>query len=634
MNSTPSPGQEQLLADLTRAAGSYDRRRAGRACTVCRARKTKCDNRRPVCGFCTATGGHCQYVEDEDTDLSKLDRGSLAILQRLAEMERTLVAAMGAPPTAVAAPIQSMSLQSALENRNTKQGGQPPTAQMIMESAEMSFENICRWPVFGLKSGPPLVSVLAHEGVARQCDPECQINDLDPDTVFQLVENFLQTNHIKNPIFDIDMLWSKVRSVVQSGLQSDADAACLVLLICSVSVLSVSPTKEQQPGFSRQPERLLRAEAFFRASQRRIGMLYHENSLMAIQCSFLTAVYLMTTFRILAAWKVFSQAGTQCVAWLTAQGQLPGWSQSSNWETDALPRFPESQTSMGESLYWSCLKSELELCIELGLSGSSLNEMPYPHVYPSPPSLSILTDLSATTRQGKEDLERGWFFYLAEIALRRIMNDAISSRYGKDSWYRTQDKWWATTTAEGLNGYSSCEYVTEYQSKLEDWYKVLPAPVSFTRDSTEPVHDILSGILRSHYIDILDVIYFPAIRAVVCEPLSELGPDLLRITWEGLRNAIDRITISKVGFWHRHQGTWLMIRTCSRSALYLLGVALRVKYEDGRASALADLLVDEDQWRTAVLQVIHLIEYWEEESIDMRDLLARLKHLYDLAMRT
>jgi hypothetical protein len=69
-------------------------------------------------------------------------------------------------------------------------------------------------------------------------------------------------------------------------------------------------------------------------------MLYHQTSLLAIQCSFLSAVYLMSTFRILAAWKAFSQAGSQCVAWLTSHGL---------------------QGSMGESLYWSCLKSELQV---------------------------------------------------------------------------------------------------------------------------------------------------------------------------------------------------------------------------------------------------------------------------------
>jgi hypothetical protein len=263
--------------------------------------------------------------------------------------------------------------------------------------------------------------------------------------------------------------------------------------------------------------------------------------------------------------------------------------------------------------------------------------MPYPHVYPSPPGPNALKNLS-TTRHLQQELERSWFFYLAEIALRRMMNDALSSRYRRDSWYYTGAKWWATSTIDPSNGYGYFEYVTEYKQKLQDWYSLLPASVSFTQDPTLPILDVLPGILRSHYIDILDVVYYPAIRAVVCEPVNELSPRLLKIGQEALQNALERITISQYGFWHRHQGTWLMIRTCSRSALCLLAVALRAKYErerehcgrDGQTFTFAELLPDGGKWRAAVLSVIHLIEYWKEESIDMGDLMARLKHLHDL----
>ncbi|KAK7230003.1 hypothetical protein V2G26_002173 [Clonostachys chloroleuca] len=37
------------------------RTRAAMACAVCRARKTKCDGRRPSCGFCQRTSSACQY---------------------------------------------------------------------------------------------------------------------------------------------------------------------------------------------------------------------------------------------------------------------------------------------------------------------------------------------------------------------------------------------------------------------------------------------------------------------------------------------------------------------------------------------------------------------------------------------
>lgn len=94
-------------------------------------------------------------------------------------------------------------------------------------------------------------------------------------------------------------------------------------------------------------------------AQRRIGMLYHSNSLLAVQCSFLTAVYLMTTFRIMAAWKAFSQAGTQCVGWLAARGHTREDMDSQYPVAVEIPKGDNIEQNMEESLYWSCLKSEL-----------------------------------------------------------------------------------------------------------------------------------------------------------------------------------------------------------------------------------------------------------------------------------
>jgi hypothetical protein len=100
---------------------------------------------------------------------------------------------------------------------------------MIMASSEMAFESISRWPIFGMEPVPPLVPVLARVPIARRCDPEESIYNPNPDLVFQLVENFLQTNHIKNPIFDIDTLWGQARRFVQSGAQCEDDVVCLVV---------------------------------------------------------------------------------------------------------------------------------------------------------------------------------------------------------------------------------------------------------------------------------------------------------------------------------------------------------------------------------------------------------------------
>ena len=135
------------------------------------------------------------------------------------------------------------------------------------------------------------------------------------------------------------------------------------LLVCAVSQLSGAFEDESVPGLSKVEANLSAAEAYFQASQRRIGMLYHENSLAAIQCAFLTGVYLMSTMQILAAYKCFVQASTQCLMYLSSRGWLH--------DTDSPKHSPSLAHDGGvtydrdtrtrhvvESLYWSCLKTE------------------------------------------------------------------------------------------------------------------------------------------------------------------------------------------------------------------------------------------------------------------------------------
>lgn len=230
---------------------------------------------------------------------------------------------------------------------------------------------------------------------------------------------------------------------------------------------------------------------------------------------------------------------------------------------------------------------------------------------------------SVSSDQAREQLEKGWFFYLAEIALRRIMNDALSSRYHEGSWYFTT-RWWT----EGNDGHF-CQHVEEFKQKIDAWYEMLPPSMIFSRNPEDCLGDPLRGILRGHVIDILDVLYFPAVRALVSSNApEELSPYVLKMAWEALRTSMERMAICREGFYHRHQGTWLMIRTCSRSALQLLGVAMSLKRKSlaGRGEdPLAAILPD--GWRESVSSVTELLEYWQDESPDLVILLARLRQL-------
>ncbi|KAI9899762.1 hypothetical protein N3K66_006223 [Trichothecium roseum] len=66
----------------------YPRKRSLRACHVCRARKTKCDNVRPTCGFCSSLGISCTF-DDAERDHSTFDAASLEIIRQLGHIIST-----------------------------------------------------------------------------------------------------------------------------------------------------------------------------------------------------------------------------------------------------------------------------------------------------------------------------------------------------------------------------------------------------------------------------------------------------------------------------------------------------------------------------------------------------------------
>jgi hypothetical protein len=241
----------------SRAAASYGRRRAGTACDVCRARKTKCDNRRPICGFCEITGGECIYSDDLHFDHSRLDRGSLAILQRIGELEvsltRLLKVRAECSTVRGLAPMDLVSEDSSCETlphdpgRRTQspvepleQGRMtrvpmtdaPPTSDAIAASMEMAVEGLLNWPIL-LCADPDEQPALNLISVLSSKKPPARHQSLgdfavDPETTHALCARFLSTNHVKNPIFDLERFWDDFNNFRATRLQWDG-RSCLIV---------------------------------------------------------------------------------------------------------------------------------------------------------------------------------------------------------------------------------------------------------------------------------------------------------------------------------------------------------------------------------------------------------------------
>lgn len=190
------------------------------------------------------------------------------------------------------------------------------------------------------------------------------------------------------------------------------------------------------------------AESYYLAAKKRIGLL--GTSVPDIQCFFLASVYEKYALRPLQAWFCIQQASTRLQAHLLGSGQQL-WNSVNLGNTHA--------HHLEQRVFWSCFKAERcvitshyvrlctdlasydsELAPELGLVTSGLGQFGNPCLFPSPPkTLGIgqgrkMDDGLQVDHSEFE--ERGWFFYLAEISLRRTINDAL------DLLYRNGEKHW------------------------------------------------------------------------------------------------------------------------------------------------------------------------------------------------
>lgn len=188
----------------------------------------------------------------------------------------------------------------------------------------------------------------------------------------------------------------------------------------------------------------------------------------------------MYSLRPLQAWTSFNRA---CSTFQTCIRARPK-------ECSSLSR---SKRSLEHRLYWSCLKSERlvtsefvveskclpqyhktsEIRMEVDVPSSGLAKVTYPDIFPTPPfgspsphaedaesGFDLQNPVSSTSLD--PDLERSWYYYLAEIAGRRIFNRVVNS------FYKNDESTWLTTPIDVM-----IRIAEELDEQLTQWSKVL-----------------------------------------------------------------------------------------------------------------------------------------------------------------
>ncbi|KAL6801098.1 hypothetical protein GGI42DRAFT_343189 [Trichoderma sp. SZMC 28013] len=544
-----------------RGTAFYPRKRANTACQVCRARKTKCDNKKPACSYCVSVGATCIQ---SPVDLSSFDPASLKILDRIDELERLLRHAVPLPGAADAA------------------------APLLLPQR---VDHILQWPAFqnsGTHHHSPASFRAPPDAIATPPSGSASLAgliDMDSHRIYRLLDNFFLHIHCKNPILDEVLARRMVLNAFLDGIDW-SPASCLALIICALGCIATpfGPSGETKLGTQTYND----SQIFFQAAQKRIGILLVRSDIVGAQCLFLSGIYLMMVFQPVYAWRFFSQA-------LAACQHFPFLARAQNLNTSLDAMEMGRQDTQEQAVYWSAWKSERELRQELDLpdfdilhSGSTL----YPPFFPAPPVAPAESPDGPDSETQRA--RAAWLFYLAEISLRRL-----TSRLSREALDLRQ-----RYTSDSMLLDMLLDMMPEYEAQIREWSDSLPADLSIHTPVEED--GICRSVLRGRMINLFEQIYWPFVMASISAHTARrpVKPAVAEFAKRGLETHMHQVHVNKPGFHHRHHGSMFMIRACTRSALVLL------------AAAKAGCAMPTD-WEDSVYKTVGMLAYWEDEDRDL-----------------
>lgn len=559
-----SPSSTKRSISISRGSAAYPRKRAVTACQVCRARRTKCDQKKPSCSFCESIGAVCN---SDPASLSTFDPASIAIIERLDSLERK---------------IDSIPQLSHLHHENgSSKNAHPHHKKPLGNFLPENLDAILKWPIFQPLT-LPVTPTPSHCSPAPICSATqaSAISDvLHPAACNQWLDAFFRHGHCKNPVLDEQSTRCLVRKVCQEGVGWDSES-CLVLLVCANGALArplLSPSVSTDDELHSSTPNTL-----FVASLKRLGPTLGSAGVVQAQCLFLAGVFLMSTLRPFDAWRMFLQSLAICQSFTYCD------------QPDPLSDGESGSTVEAEgSIYWSAWKSERELRWELGLPDFGDVGLNTPRTFPS------------CSESYEGDSLRAWYFYLSEISLWRL---EIAVKNEMRSLV-------AETPAQVLDALA--EIADEKVQQVIAWQDSLEPSVSIAEHElpTGDDGDILRFVLRGRTTYFHELISWPFIFAVVND--EEDAPRVRQWAARGFAFHLERLSINRPGFYHRHHGTWLMVRSSARSACILLAGA--------QVSSTSELLPP--NWQEAVEATILMLQFWTTDCAELAitvDILNRL----------
>jgi hypothetical protein len=184
--------------------------------------------------------------------------------------------------------------------------------------------------------------------------------------------------------------------------------------------------------------------------------------------------------------------------------------------------------------------------------------------------------------------EDSWYFFLSEIALRRITDQVadVVSKY----------------IAARLDSHDSVSIeelipvVAEFERQAEAFREQLPPTIKFP-DVPQVASTEWKQYSRGRYYRVLELMHRPFLFTALHDP--GCSPFVRTLAEKGLANALKYLQHSRVN--HRHHGTWLQLRNELRASTLLLA-----------ASKSTELRMPQG-WDAGVAKSLATFNYWSTE---------------------
>ncbi|RSL73794.1 hypothetical protein CEP54_000060 [Fusarium duplospermum] len=196
------------------------------------------------------------------------------------------------------------------------------------------------------------------------------------------------------------------------------------------------------------------------------------------------------------------------------------------WGKGQRPLPTASSLQLEQRIFWSCFRAESELHLGIGLPSSGLEELSYPDAFPAPPEMADARggDESEPVGNGYDDgtspgsdaqlgllqQQRSWSYCLAEISLRRTIDDNARLVYAKGPGY------WMRHPAQVV------QQCRDSEMQISVWHHHLPPLIQF--DQGQPPKNEFSDGLQMRFLEWREMVLRPVLYLVLHHHLQSQQP--------------------------------------------------------------------------------------------------------------